>query len=475
MVNRPAGHVRATVSVLAVLTLATLAAEQARPQQNARPRRIAVFGSSVASGTGDELRQEGYAGRLRDLLVPSGWEVVNQSRGGDSTVTMAERFAPEGAPNPAIKYLLPANPGYVAIGLSLGNEGIANVKTVAEKDAVFTRFANGIRGFITRSRQNGIVAVVTLCYTRNDFTDVEYAYTRRMNLLVNSWDVPSVNFLGAVDDGTGKWVDGFWTDALHPTAAGHAELTTTFVPTLFEALEKDKPLPARSTATGFARVSGGPAAMTFAPPVPMHPFAISLNVRSQAFGTVVTISGSMLNATSVPAPARGRGQASGRKLTTLSAGGPFAAAVGVRNGMWTYTSSTGAVIASAVIADASWHQITVSHYTARGETLFFVDGRLAGKTPERLEPKRFVVGGPGDSTHPPAPRQVDYKDLLIYRSALNPDEAAALQAGTLLQASLEIYAPLTDARFPRGAILENRAQSLSGVTVEAGTIAHAAR
>jgi len=47
-----------------------------------------------------------------------------------------------------------------------------------------------------------IVPIITLCYTRNDFTPVEYDYTRRMNLAINGWDVPSVNFLGAVDDGT---------------------------------------------------------------------------------------------------------------------------------------------------------------------------------------------------------------------------------------------------------------------------------
>jgi hypothetical protein len=43
----------------------------------------------------------------------------------------------------------------------------------------------------------------------------------------------------------------------------------------------------------------------------------------------------------------------------------------------------------------------------------------------------------------------------------------------VLQASLEVYAPLADGHFQRDAVLENRAQSLSGVKVEAGTIAHA--
>ena len=37
----------------------------------------------------------------------------------------------------------------------------------------------------------------------------------------------------------------------------------------------------------------------------------------------------------------------------------------------------------------------LSHFMARGETLFFVDGALVGSVSERLEPRRFVVGGPG--------------------------------------------------------------------------------
>jgi hypothetical protein len=129
-----------------------------------------------------------------------------------------------------------------------------------------------------------------------------------------------------------------------------------------------------------------------------------------------------------------------------------------------------------VKADAAWHQIVVSHYTARGETLFFVDGQLAGRAPERLEPTRFVIGGPGGGpdagARTPAPKQADFKELMIYRSALNADEVAALAKGTLLQASLEVYAPLADARFQRDAPVENRAQATTFAKVGDGTVAH---
>jgi lysophospholipase L1-like esterase len=461
MKERTFGRRLAVVSLLAgvLLTLQDGAA------QTARNPRIAVFGSSVANGTGDELKKEGYTGRLRELLAARGWEVLNQSRGGDNTVSMATRWAPEGAPDPRTRYLMPVQPGFVVLGLSLGNEGIFRAQTPAAKDGVFAQFANGMRGFIDRSRQAGIVPVVTLCYTGNDFTAVEYEYTRRMNLLINSWDVPSVNFLGAVDDGHGRWADGFWNDTRHPTAAGHAELLTTFVPSLFDALERGKPRPARAGASGFARVSGGAAPLTFTPEGILHPFAIAITARAQSDGTLVTLEGQTLAATTVVA-------ANDRKVTTLNPAAPFTAVLAVEDGVWTYRPASGVSIKSNVKADGQWHQLVLSHYTARGETLLYVDGQLAGRTSERLQTARFVIGGSGESQIKGI-RQADLKDLLIYRSAVNADEVTALAKGTLLQASLDVYAPFADRQFDRGAALENRAQSLSAVKVGEGSVTHA--
>ena len=432
-------------------------------------RRIAVFGSSVANGTGDESGQEGYAGLLRALLAPRGWEVVNQSRPGDNTATLMSRFAPAGRPEPGTRYLLPAAPGYVVIALSLGNEGIRAAPDTAAKEAIFEQYSRGIQAVIERSRAQHIVPIVTLCYTRNDFTDAEYTYTRRMNARINTWDVPSVNLLGAVDDGAGKWVNGFWWDSLHPNGAGHAELATTFVPSLFDALERGAPAPRRPNAAGFARLSGG-AALTFAPDATMHPFALGMTVRTTGDGTIATITGPTLIATTGTKTVTRAGQAPETIASTILTAGPSASAtIGIRHGVWTYTSTSGTIVASAVPADGRWHQLLLSHYTARGETLFFIDGVLSGRAPERLQPAGFVVGGPAPS------RRMDAKDLLLYRSALNADEAAEMARGTLIQASLEIYAPLADRRFAKGAPVENRAQSLSALQLEAGAAAHVAQ
>ncbi len=57
-------------------------------------RRLAIWGSSVAAGAGDESEQGGYAGRLARLLQPDGWQLFNQSLGGDNTASLALSFAP---------------------------------------------------------------------------------------------------------------------------------------------------------------------------------------------------------------------------------------------------------------------------------------------------------------------------------------------------------------------------------------------
>jgi hypothetical protein len=302
-----------------------------------------------------------------------------------------------------------------------------------------------------------------------DFTAVEYEYTRRMNALINGWDVPSVNLLGAVDDGTGKWARGFWWDSLHPNASGHAELATTFVPSLFDALERGIPRPARPAAAGYARLTGG-AALAFAPDAPMHPYALGFTVRTTGDGAIARVAGRTLAAQTGSKTITRPGQEPQTiESTTLNPDALASAAVTVRRGVWAYESTAGTTVASSVPADGRWHDILVSHYTARGETLFFVDGILAGRAPERLAPESFVIGGPSTE------RRMDLKDVLIYRSALNAGEAAALHSGKLLQASLEVYAPLADTRAVKKQPLENRAQSFAILTLESGQLSHIAR
>ena len=78
-------------------------------------------------------------------------------------------------------------------------------------------------------------------------------------------------------------------------------------------------------------------------------------------------------------------------------------------------------------------------------------------------------GATGGAT---GPRQADYKDVFLYRSALNGDEVSALHQGKMLKGSLEIYSPLTDADFKADGTVENRAQSLTALKVGSDRIVH---
>ena len=69
----------------------------------------------------------------------------------------------------------------------------------------------------------------------------------------------------------------------------------------------------------------------------------------------------------------------------------------------------------------------------------------------------------------------DYRDLLIYRSALNADEVAALEEGRLLQARLEVYSPLAGMKIQPGGTVQNLAQSLTAAKIAAASVQHTGR
>ena len=442
-----------------------------------QPKRIALWGSSVPNGTGDELELGGYTGRLRQLLEPRGWEVLNVSRGGDNTISITPRFEPEGDPDPNTRYLTPVDPGYVVIALSLGNEGIKRCALGQEpgpaprvgcspsrdgQDAISTQFLDGLQRLIKRARDNGIVPIVGLTYARGDFDEVEYAHTRKANIEINSWDVPSINLLGAIDDGYGRWARGFFPEPIHPNAAGHKEMFHAFVPTLFDAIAENKPIPTKATGSGFARIRGNDRSpMTLSIDDTLRSFGLTFSVRADGDGTVASIGGEtvdhVVDWVRVPT-CRGEREFEGSTLTPT--GRRFNASISIENGRWVYASAGGNAVTSPVPgADGQWHDVTLSHYVARGETALYVDGRLVGTIAERLQPDRFVLGGPGPDWSTAVSAPADYKDWMVHRAGLTADEVEVLHDGVLLQSSLELYAPLEDDSF------QNMAQSLSVMDV----------
>lgn len=415
---------------------------------------LSILGSSVAngwkaSGYYDNLFLNGsvagsYGAHLTTELAADHWRVVSQSIPGNTTPDVIGRF---------YRDEVPVGADAVFIGLSLGNEGLARAKNPG---AICHQYYSGITNIVALARANNIMPVIGGNYPKDTYTPDEYTRLNNMDIRINALDVPSVNFLGATDDGKGHWIHNSFInltagDTIHPNEAGQYEMFLTIVPSVFDALKAGKPTPQWGNRDRCLRIradASQPAPLSFTPSLIMHSFTLSFRVRSADTGTVASIV--------LPA---GK---SGATIELTSAG-------------IAYVGLNGQVVNSGVrCTNDTWHDVVVAHQYARGLTLFYVDGKLSARVSERMTPVGFVLGGSGlASSRPGSPGSADYQNWFVHRSFLNADEVRAQLQGVLQQASLEMYAPLDDATFSRGAAVDNRAQSFSTVYVNGPTANYA--
>jgi uncharacterized protein YjdB/lysophospholipase L1-like esterase len=202
--------------------------------------KITVMGSSVPSGSG-ATNNQGYIYMYTQLLKQNytngkgaDWNVVNKSIGGNTTVDVTGRVDRD---------LFPQYGKYVIYALSLGNEGIHGS---TNQQGVFDQWKNNMLNLISQARAKGLVPIVVNNYTRDDFNASDYSYIKKIDMLIHEWDVPSINVLGAIGDGTGRWASGYMADNAHPNDAGHLEFSYAMVPSLFDALKANKPIPLKA-------------------------------------------------------------------------------------------------------------------------------------------------------------------------------------------------------------------------------------
>jgi hypothetical protein len=247
-----------------------------------------------------------------------------------------------------------------------------------------------------------------------------------MNLLIHQWDVPSINFLGAIDNGAGKWADGYQVegDIYHPTTEGHTEFFYAMVPSLFDALEAGKPLPTRQSGTSYGFAVKGH--LEFTPEETIHPFTISVDIKTISDGVISS-------------------------FTELQGKGVLS----IKDGKVIYESPiTGKIEGSLPVKDNQWHKVTLTHYYAQGITVLYVDNVKEGSLNEKLLADKFSINDDMNDIN-----TIDYRDLFFYRSAMNQEEISALNDGKMLKSSLELYAPLDKQLILSDNSLINLAQS----------------
>ncbi|WP_214072239.1 SGNH/GDSL hydrolase family protein [Mucilaginibacter sp. dw_454] len=361
--------------------------------------KIVYFGSSVPYGFG-ATNNFGYTymfSRILQQRAASGlgkqWNPVNKSIGGDNTIRLMKRWHRD---------FVSQHGKYVLIALSLGNEMLHE-----QGKSMYDQFKANLPKLIAMARDSGYTPVVTNCYTRNDFNDKDYYYTKQMDLWIHTLDVPSINLLGGIDDGTGKWAAGYWYNDGHPNDAGHQELAYTIVPSLFDALSNGKALPKWVDGSGLSLKSNN--AIDFKPENIVHPFTTTINIKADGKGQIIQLKDSL-------------GRTGSITITD--------------KGVVKYTSPLKeAIVGNTKITDGQWHKITLTHYYAHSETALYCDSTFQGHIDERIVLKELSLGSKTDNN-------ITVKNWLFYRSGMNIDEVKALANNTLLKSSLELYAPL---------------------------------
>jgi len=386
------------------------------------PLKITIMGSSVAYGSG-ATSNYGYNYKYTQLLKQRytagtglNWTVINKSVGGNTTQNVLDRWNSD---------LVSQCGKYVVYGLSMANEGLHEA---GDKQIIFNRFKDNMGLLIAKSRAKGMVPVVVNNYTRADFTTSDYAAIKQINLLIHDWDVPSINSLGAVDDGAGHWAAGYQNDNGHPNDLGHAEMALAMVPSLYDALDAGKPLPQRASENLMQFDNSLNAKqLVYTPDHIVHPFTISFDIKTNGNGRVASFK-------------------NGTNVGTLS--------IDSLTGTICYTTTAGKTIKGKVVVnDGEWHKVTLTHYYARRATILYTDKTLEGSLVERLLASQFYLNDLS------APILISYRDLFFYRSGMNADEITALYNGKMLKSSLDLYAPLFGNALEQTTQLTNIAQS----------------
>lgn len=387
------------------------------------PYRITVMGSSVSNGQGAD-NNEGYAFMYDKLLAErhaSGqsdneFYISNIAINGNSTVSLLNRYDD-----------LEREFGqYVIFAVSLGNEGIHGA---ADQQGVYDQFLANMQTLISKAREDGKTPVVMNNYTRADFNADDYTYIIRMNDEIAAWDVPSVNMLGAIDDGAGHWAPGYdiATDIYHPNTDGHREFFYSMPPSLFDALASGK------TLTMDRVVSDEPYALdgtiSFKPEGTVHSFTLALTASMAADGILATAT-----------------CADGRVVTISRKGSSWELA------------ADGKTVAT-VAAGESLDNIMLTHNYASKTLALVVNGKKEAATGYELSPADVVIGEKDNK----AVRRVG--ELMFYRSSMLTNDPFA--SSKLNKSSLEIYAPMQAES--RAVEIPNLAMSTNTVTLDATT------
>lgn len=203
---------------------------QGQQQSVSTGRKVLVIGSSVAMGCSAWLLK-GWAHQLTQALEQKyGYHLINRSQLGANVSSTIERFA---------SVVAPEKPDVVIIALSLGNEGLAYCRP-HDRRAVQRRYESGLLQLIQMTRDLGAVPIIGGLYPHGDYSPEHSWLVRDTHARMQQWNVPILDWLDVLDNGSGRWQPDLALDVAHPNSLGHQRM--------FEAIALDIFAPAQLKA-----------------------------------------------------------------------------------------------------------------------------------------------------------------------------------------------------------------------------------
>ena len=209
-------------------------------------RKIVVVGSSVAlgsTGTGHQLAKTSWPQGLAADLGGTGTTAANATD-GVAVVDVSEEGCDSADTIRRFGAVVPWDADVVIVALSLANEGLPYETLDLLMDGVVDRFLANLAHLALMIERRGAVPVIAGVYPfgragggsrpglGRAYTAPQHARLLRAHRTLMAWpSAPSsgyrhaIDFLSAVDDGTGLWrAEYAGNDAGHPNDAGHAAM-----------------------------------------------------------------------------------------------------------------------------------------------------------------------------------------------------------------------------------------------------------
>ncbi|MCP4181465.1 MAG: DUF3471 domain-containing protein [bacterium] len=244
-----------------------------------------------------------------------------------------------------------------------------------------------------------------------------------MNLLINKWNYPSINLLGAIDNDSGHFPKNFVFDPNHPNDRGHEEFFFSISPGMFKSMEDNKAFPKEiihNEAIELGKKSKHKK-ITYVPNHVIHSYTFMFSFKTE-FNSKISSIKSFKNNNEISINEKGN---------------------------IIYTSGNKSFKSKERITKRKWNKIAVSHRYLFSETHIFLNGSLILKISEQNEPVLFKIEQ--------NKRTITYKDIYLYRTALNKTDINAITGGQFLHAGLDLYSPLNDKKLIVNSKIKNYA------------------